>query len=428
MKLARTLLSLALTVGLVALFAPAALAAGEGECADGLCGTPDESGGGGGGGSVLIAKTDMGVTYQYADDYDEDGFEDDFDNCPFAFNRDQLDGDGDGFGDNCDLCKGAYNPEQFDADADGLGDECDDDADGDGIANFDDNCPLIANPSQVNVDKDAMGNACDTDDDNDGFPDVDDRCPLIATAENSVVRDKVCDTDIDGDAVLDAFDNCPAIANTTQIDLDGDGLGDSCDSDRDADGILDKLDNCPAVNNPDQADADRDGLGEACDDRFCYVTDQADPGSCLDPNSPFSVNGGEAIYTRTGTAVRLRLFANRVNTAIRYRWSVVEAPDGSAAVPVHSAGAVTTSTPYEYHYLKDAVPTFEADLPGTYELSLSGELAYPEAGGKNTARATVRIVAEGDAVPTGGCATTGSNATGLGLLALLGLVGLARRK
>ena len=37
----------------------------------GDCGTPNQSGGGGGGGgSVLIANTDLGDTYQNADDFD----------------------------------------------------------------------------------------------------------------------------------------------------------------------------------------------------------------------------------------------------------------------------------------------------------------------------------------------------------------------
>ena len=40
----------------------------------GQCGTPNMSGGGGGGGggAVLIANTDLGDTYQHADDFDED--------------------------------------------------------------------------------------------------------------------------------------------------------------------------------------------------------------------------------------------------------------------------------------------------------------------------------------------------------------------
>ena len=272
-----------------------------------------------------------------------------------------------------------------------------------------------------------MGNACDNDDDNDGFADVDDLCPLVSTAENQAVQDKVCDTDIDGDGVLDAMDNCPAVVNPLQVDLDADTLGNECDADQDGDGVPNLLDNCRSVANAAQVDTDRDSVGEACDARFCYVTDVTDPSTCLDPGAPFSVNAGATLYTQTGTSVRLRLFANRENTAIRYRWTVVDAPEGSAAVPNHSTGAVTTSTPFEYHYLRDSVPTFTPDLPGRYSLALNGELAYPDAQGKNTSRAQLVVVAEGEPVATGGCATT-SGSSGLGLLALLGLVGLLRRK
>src|SRR6185436_20615860 len=108
-----------------------------GECTGGLCGTPNQTGGGGCGCgcgcSILINQTDVGDTYQYADDYDDDGYEDDFDNCPFSINNDQLDVDGDGIGDACDNCNGAANLEQKDVDGDGFGDSCDLDIDNDGI-------------------------------------------------------------------------------------------------------------------------------------------------------------------------------------------------------------------------------------------------------------------------------------------------------
>ena len=107
------------------------------------CGTPDQSGGGGGGGkgSVLIANTDLGDSYQHADDYDDDGVEDPYDNCMRYPNPDQLDMDGDGTGDMCDNCLEYYNPMQEDFDGDDWGDGCDDDIDGDGILNVDDDCP-----------------------------------------------------------------------------------------------------------------------------------------------------------------------------------------------------------------------------------------------------------------------------------------------
>src|SRR5688572_20687645 len=68
-----------------------------GECTGGLCGSPNQSGGGCGCGcgcSILINFTDQGDTYQYADDFDDDAIEDDFDNCPFTFNSTQVDADG----------------------------------------------------------------------------------------------------------------------------------------------------------------------------------------------------------------------------------------------------------------------------------------------------------------------------------------------
>ena len=431
MKLVQlSLMSLALGVFL----APtAAFAQGEGECAGGLCGTPDESGGGGGGGgSVLIANTDLGDTYQYADDYDEDGWEDDFDNCPFAFNREQVDLDGDSFGDACDVCTGTFNPKQLDHDADGRGDACDTDADGDGILNLNDNCELVANPGQLNSDDDIFGNACDLDDDNDGFEDLLDRCPLIATTVNTLegLDAAMCDTDVDGDQILDARDNCPSVVNPQQMDLDGDLLGDVCDSDRDGDGIPNLLDNCDGVSNPSQIDGDRDGVGSACDDRFCYVMDQSSA-DCLDPNARFTISPGSDLFANTGDPVRLRIFANRQNTAMRYTWTVTQAPEGSSAVVANAAGAVSVSTPFEYHYLKDSVATFKADMAGEYRLALRAELAYGDSQGKDTASEELVINASGDdVVESGGCSTAAGSTggAGFGLLMLVGLVGLGARR
>ena len=105
------------------------------------CGTPDQSGGGGGGGSILIANTDLGDSYQNADDYDDDGVEDSTDNCMRLANPYQLDMDGDGVGDMCDNCLEFYNPTQEDNDGDGHGDFCDDDIDNDQVLNLDDECP-----------------------------------------------------------------------------------------------------------------------------------------------------------------------------------------------------------------------------------------------------------------------------------------------
>ena len=109
----------------------------------GDCGAPNQSGGGGGGGgSILIANTDLGDTYQHADDYDDDGVEDPSDNCMRYPNPDQIDRDGDGVGDSCDNCMTTWNKDQIDTDGDGYGDFCDDDTDGDGFLDHEDDCPF----------------------------------------------------------------------------------------------------------------------------------------------------------------------------------------------------------------------------------------------------------------------------------------------
>jgi hypothetical protein len=223
----------------MAMVSPSFGQADEGECADGLCGTPDESGGGGGGGgSVLIANTDLGDTSQYADDYDEDGFEDDFDNCPWSVNPDQLDRDSDGWGDACDTCLTTWNPNQFDRDNDGLGDFCDDDLDGDGVPNQGDNCSAISNQGQVDTDEDGTGDVCDDDDDNDGISDMYDECPLLHRRHYN--RRMRCVNDRDEDFVFDHVDNCVNVSNPLQRDIDRDGLGDLCDVDADGNGMADR--------------------------------------------------------------------------------------------------------------------------------------------------------------------------------------------
>ena len=109
----------------------------------GDCGTPEQSGGGGnsGGGSILVSNTDLGDTYQHADDFDDDGIEDSSDNCVRIKNPSQVDIDADGIGDICDNCLNVWNKYQEDYDADGLGDNCDSDIDNDSILNSEDQCP-----------------------------------------------------------------------------------------------------------------------------------------------------------------------------------------------------------------------------------------------------------------------------------------------
>ena len=60
-------------------------------------------------------------------------------------------------------------------------------------------------------------------------------CDIIQQIITVVNRDN--DVDSDGDGIFDANDNCPLFTNYSQLDLDGDNIGDDCDTDIDGDGV-----------------------------------------------------------------------------------------------------------------------------------------------------------------------------------------------
>lgn len=440
----------ALTLFVLAVGLPAtATAQGESdpgyECmgADGeACGAPEQSGGGGGGGggSILINNTDLGDTYQYADDYDDDGLEDGADNCPRTANADQLESDGDGIGDACDNCLNAANGAQSDIDGNGVGDQCDDDLDGDGVLNTSDNCEMLPNPesggAQVDTDSDGLGDACDPDLDGDGVDNINDGCPLDPTITTGSGTASNCFPDNDDDQVDDVRDdNCAGVFNPDQADLDGDLIGDVCDPDLDGDEIQDVFDNCPALSNPGQLDPDRDGLGSACDPNFCYVV-LGDADNCLDPAAAFSIYS-PAPSAVTGDPTRLRLFANRQNQAMRYTWELLEAPEGSDAVVSNPSGTTTVSTPFEYHYMKDSAPTFTPDKPGEYKFRVVATTVFEDRNSdklNEQSEWALTVEATGDPVDLGPSEGSGCGSTTTGqdspvdfgwLLAIFGLGGAA---
>lgn len=226
-----------------------------------------------------------------------------------------ADTDCDGVEDAGDNCPSLFNPDQADLDGDSAGNRCDDDKDGDAALDDSDNCPGVANADQSDADADGAGDACDhCADTPEGEPagrngcTVDQLCPCSGPAVDEAwksadqylrcvkrktralrrqrvldrdeaseildfARESGCGTlvpqqgDNDGDGVADENDNCVSKANPSQLDTDGDTLGNACDTDRDNDGVLNRDDNCPVEPNAEgQADdADGDTLGDSCD-------------------------------------------------------------------------------------------------------------------------------------------------------------------
>ena len=129
---------------------------------------------------------------------------------------------------DCDGIEDSVDPMFTDGDADLIGDGCD-------------NCPADANPingaggvdcnmdgdsvdnneepgAQCDIDNDNIGDVCDLDKDGDGIPND-------GTGDGMNLLADGCTGGMTGGC----DDNCELIPNLTQVDTDGDMLGDACD-------------------------------------------------------------------------------------------------------------------------------------------------------------------------------------------------------
>jgi len=414
---------------------PPAWAQVSGECGTGFCGTPNNNGGGGGGGgggAILVNNTDIGVTYSTSDDFDGDGIEDNYDNCPFRPNRDQADSDTDGVGDACDNCKSVANADQMDTDRDGLGDVCDPDIDNDGVPNEQDNCRYVPNKAQIDTDNDGIGDVCDDDIDGDGIPNKDDPCPF------SPVNDPAaCNTDTDQDGIPDASDNCPLVRNPDQMDTDKDGIGDNCDADADNDGIVNGMDNCPLLANSDQLDTDHDGVGDACQlTAYCLVIPKnPDKTQCLDPNTMFKVLGAPAVQAAVGETVLLSVYANRTGINLDYTWTVDAAPAGARETVKNPIGTALCDATFGDACVpehRDRRATFTPGSAGQYTLTVNADLEGTDAKEPLVKHAAstfvITVVENGQNSAGSGCRFSPDRSTSGLLLSVLGILALLRRR
>lgn len=100
-----------------------------------------------------------------------------------------------------------------------------------------------------------------------------DRTPLFSLGTKTF--NQSFDDDFDNDGLSDFDDFCPKVADSTNADIDGNGLGDVCE-DPDQDNKISSKDNCPYVSNPDQKDSDADGTGDLCDKTDDRVSEHSD--------------------------------------------------------------------------------------------------------------------------------------------------------
>jgi hypothetical protein len=141
---------------------------------------------------------------------------------------------------------------------------------------------------------------------------------------------------------------------------------------------------------------------------------------------------------RTGEPILLRLFANRQDAGLKYRWSVLSEPDLGAANLDNPSGATGYSTPFEYHYTKGAEPVLTGSRAGTYRVRVRVVQEFEDAvSGKVglEAEATALIYVRGASEGGTGdcdCAAVGLTKPGRGfsvvVLLVLGVLLLYRQR
>jgi hypothetical protein len=141
-----------------------------------------------------------------------------------------------------------------------------------------------------------------------------------------------CDDDDDNDTVLDGSDICDKIANADQKNTDGaaDG-GDACDDDDDNDGVADSADADPLDPKVTTKDVDKDGVSVPadCDDANAAIKPGAAEiaGNAVDENC----DGVAAPFAKIAASFSQKVAVSRTSTRFR-RLDVKGAPAGAAII------------------------------------------------------------------------------------------------
>ncbi|MDA1197352.1 MAG: putative metal-binding motif-containing protein [Nanoarchaeota archaeon] len=206
-----------------------------------------------------VTFEDLEITSVCAQDSDEDGIPDTWDNCPLEYNLDQVDANLNGVGDVCD-------PACSDVDEDGYSTNC-------GVQLDCDDGNAEINPGATDIAGDGIDQDCDGVDDSCIEPSdcayLNMQCSAsIASFVEGVCTNTVCSpgecasvSDMDGDGIVDSEDedidgddvvneddediDGDDVVNEDDEDVDGDGINNDLDPDDDGDGIVDGEDASP---------------------------------------------------------------------------------------------------------------------------------------------------------------------------------------